>query len=97
MSKQNKKCWVLVETVSLFRERFVVECPVEHPEYALDSVVMDEAKVFSSEHIGNNIVSHRVIEEKEALEICDQDNEYSKEWDVLTKKSNFFTTEGDLK
>lgn len=97
MSKNDKTCWVLVETISVFRDRFLVECPVEHPEYALDSVVMGEAKVFSSEDIGSNVVSHRVVSEEEALAICDKDNDYSSEWDNDTKKKNFFTREEEIK
>lgn len=97
MSKKEKSCWVLVEAVSVFRERFVVECPLDHPEYAMDSVVMEEAKVFSSEHVGDNILSHRVIGEAEALQLCDQDNGYARGWEDEVKKDNFFTKESDLK
>lgn len=97
MSSESKKRLVLVEAVSLFRNRYVVECPEDHPEYALDTVVMGEAKTFSSEHVGETVVSHRVVGEAEALEICDADNDYGKDWDSSTKKENFFTTEDSLK
>lgn len=97
MSKKNKTCWVLVEAVSLFRDRFMVECPVDHPEYSTDSVVLGEAKVFSSEHIGDNVVSYRVVSEGEAVGICDQDNDYAAGWEIEDKKKNFFTEESELK
>ncbi len=95
--KADSKVWVLVETVSLFRERHLVQAPVDHPEYALDTVVMGEAKEFSSVHLGQTIVSHRVVEEGEALALSDTDNEYSQEWDDETKKANFFTPDPEAK
>jgi hypothetical protein len=91
------KSWVLVETVSLFRERYLVQTPKDHPEYALDTVVLEEAKEFSSVHLGETIVSHRVVGEAEALEICDTDNAYARGWDTETKKANFFTPETEAK
>jgi hypothetical protein len=53
---------------------------------------MEEAKEFSQEHLGEQIVSHRVVTKKEALALCDQDNDYAKSWDKETKMKNFFTT-----
>ena len=91
--------WVLVECVSTFRQRYMVEVPVGTDDqgkdktlWALDTVTMEEAKEFSQEHIGEQIVSHRVVSKKEALELCDQDNDYTKSWDKETKMKNFFTT-----
>ena len=50
--------WVLVETVSMFRERYMVEVPVGTDQYgknkvewALDTVVMEDAKEFSQQHL----------------------------------------------
>ena len=93
----DKKAWVLVECVSQFRMRYMVEVPADHPEYALDTVTMNEAKEFSQEHIGETIVSHRVIKEKEAIELCDVDNHYCKSWNKPQKLNTFFTYESDLK
>jgi len=93
----DKKVWVLVECVSQFRMRYMVEAPADHPEYALDTVVCNEAKEFSQEHIGETIVSHRVLKEKEALELCDIDNHYCKSWTKPKKLESFFTYESDLK
>lgn len=91
--------WVLVECVSTFRQRYMVEVPIgvdkygkDKSEWALDTVTMQEAKEFSQEHIGEQIVSHRIVTEKEALAMCDKDNEYGTSWPEETKIKNFFTT-----
>lgn len=82
---------VLVECVSMFRERYVVEVPKGHSEWALDTVVMQEAKEFSQQHIGENIISHRVMSKEEVLELCDIDNDYAKRWSDETKLDTFVT------
>ena len=91
--------WVLVETVSTFRERYMVEVPVgidrygkDKADWALDTVTLEEAKEFSQEHLGETIVSHRVVTKEEALALCDKDNDYSKVWNDELKMKNFFTT-----
>lgn len=89
--------WVMVECISTFRERYMVEVPKGKSEYALDTVTMNEAKEFSQEHLGETIVSHRVVSKDEALTICDKDNDYTKSWDNETKIKNFFTTLTDQK
>ena len=78
---------------------YMVEVPVgtdaqgkDKTLWALDTVTMEEAKEFSQEHIGEQIVSHRVVSKKEALELCDQDNDYTKSWDKELKMKTFFTT-----
>jgi len=85
------KSWVLVEAVSMFRMRYMVEVPADHPEYALDTVVMQEAEEFSQEHLNETIVSHRVVSEAEALALCDVDNDYTKNWTQEQKMNSFFT------
>jgi len=87
--------WVLVEAISTFRERYMVEVPKGKAEYALDTVTMEEAKEFSQEHLGETIVSHRVLSKAEALALCDTDNDYTAGWEESTKVRNFFTTIGD--
>ena len=87
--------WVMVECVSTFRERYMVEVPLGHAEYALDTVTMNEAKEFSQEYLGETIVSHRVVTKEEAFKMCDNDNDYTKSWDDETKVKNFFTTLAD--
>ena len=75
LSKQEMDL-VLVECVNQFRIRYLVEVPKGKQEWALDTVVMNEAKEFSQEHLGETIVSSRVISEKDALALCKQDNNY---------------------
>jgi len=91
--------WVLVETVSMFRERYMVEVPVgvdrygkDKADWALDTVTLEEAKEFSQEHLGETIVSHRVVTKEEALAMCDKENEYAKVWNDEMKIQAFFTT-----
>ena len=81
MTKQEiKKELVIVECVSTFRMRYVVEVPVGKKEWAMDTVVMNEAEEFSQEHISENIVSHRVIDEAEYLRMFNEDNSYLSKW-----------------
>jgi hypothetical protein len=90
--------WVLVEAISTFRERYMVEVPVgvdkfgkDKTLWALDTVTMGEAKEFSQEHLGETIVSHRVISKDDALALCDKDNDYAKNWSDEIKMNTFFT------
>jgi len=98
LKKKEPTQFVLVECVSTFRQRYMVEVPVgidqygkDKSEWALDTVAMEDAKEFSQEHIGEQIVSHRIVTREEALVLCDKDNEYGKDWDEETKMKNFFT------
>lgn len=95
LTKKQKKAWVMVDAISTFRMRYCVEVPEDHPEYALDDVTMQTAKEFSQEHIGEQIVSHRVISTSEALVLCDLDNSYASSWDDDKKIEVFFTKEGE--
>lgn len=91
------KVWVMVECISMFRERYMVEAPKDHPEYALDDVTMERPKEFSQKWLGETITDHRVVSEAEALEICDIDNDYTKEWTNEQKFKAFFTKEGETR
>lgn len=88
---------VLVECISTYRMRYVVEAPIDHPEYALDTVAMEEAKEFSQLHVGETILSHRVVTQEEALKLCDEDNSYVKTWNDQNKLDAFITYQKDLK
>ena len=90
-----EKEWILVETVSQFRQRYMVEVPKGKADWALDTVTMNEAKEFSQEHLGETIVSHRVISQADALTLCDLDNEYGGDWTEKQKIQAFFTREGE--
>ena len=93
--KETETEWVLVEAISQFRERYMVEVPKGKSVYALDTVAMQEAKEFSQEHLGEVIVSRRVVTFDEALELCDKDNDYCKSWNEEQKINAFFTKDGE--
>lgn len=80
MRKKEMKELVLVECISTFRMRYVVEVPQGKKDWACDSVVMQEAEEMSQHHIGEDIVSHRVISEEEFLRTFDEDNDYLRNW-----------------
>ena len=61
----------------------------------MDTVTCNEAKEFSQEHIGEDIVSHRVVSKEEAIAICDIDNNYCSEWTEEQKVNAFFTLRKD--
>jgi len=96
LRKQEKE-WVLVECVSTFRQRYMVQVPKGKKEWAMDTVVMHEAKEFSQEHLGEQIVNHRVVSEEDALKMCDEDNDYARAWNDEHKINTFFTKEGEQK
>ncbi len=68
----------LVETISMHRIRYVVDC--ENAEDAKDTVTMNEAEEFSQMHIDEMITSTRVIDDAEYLRLFDEDNDYLKAW-----------------
>ena len=82
---------VLVEAISTFRMRYVVEVPKGKKEWALDTVSCNDAEELSQEHIGEQIVSHRVIDKDEYLRIFHEDNEYLSSWDEEYKFNRFIT------
>jgi len=72
----------LVETVSVFRMRYVVEA--ENESHARDEVTMsvgDDFKEFSQLHVDEMITSTREIDTTEYLRLFDEDNVYLKDWD----------------
>jgi len=95
LTSKKPKVWVLVDCVQSYRMRYMVQAPANHPEYALDTVTMEEAKEFSQEALSEQIFSHRVVSEEEALRICDQDNDYGRTWSNEKKIEAFFTKEGE--
>lgn len=75
----------LVDAVSSHRVSYVVRCKSE--EHAADTIVMEEAKEFSQDHLGEQISRITEISEEEYFKIFDKDNDYLKEWDSEKKKS----------
>ena len=78
---------VLVESISTFRMRYVVEVPKGKKDWALDTITCEEASELSQEHLGEQIVSNRVISEEEYFKIFDEDNAYLNSWNSEKKKT----------
>jgi hypothetical protein len=85
---------VLVETVSTFRHTYAVRLSDNEPNvYALDDVVdsitggdyQEKLEEVSQNHISEDIFSHRVITEKEYLEMFDRENAYLSGWPTENK------------
>jgi hypothetical protein len=77
----------LVETVSMFRMRYVIEAREEG--HATDEFVMkigqEDFQEFSQHHMDEVIVSTRELSAKDYLELFDKDNDYLKSWDIAEK------------
>lgn len=89
------KVWVLVEAIQSYRMRYMVEAPASNPEYAMDDVTMQTAKEFSQLALPEIITSHRVMTEEDALQLCEEDNDYVRDWTDEQLKRSFFTKEGE--
>lgn len=76
----------LVETVSVFRMRYVVEA--NNASDARDEVTLnvgDNFHEFSQLHLDEMISSTREIDDTEYLRMFDEDNVYLKDWDEEQK------------
>lgn len=72
----------LVETISMFRMRYVVEA--ECADHARDEVTMNNdgsLHEFSQCHLDEIITSTREINREEYLRLFDEDNDYLQNWD----------------
>lgn len=67
---------ILVEAIQQTRMRYLVNVPKGKAEYALDTVVCQDADEFSQEDMGEVIFSHRVINEQEILDLFKTDRPY---------------------
>jgi hypothetical protein len=88
---------VLVETVSMFRHIYAVELEDNQPaDYAVEDVMYfttggeTEFDEVAQEHVGENILSHRVVSEEEYLKMFDEMNPYFIEWSDEQKKKFIF-------
>lgn len=81
----------LVETVSIFRHRYVVEVPEGKLSWAQDTVVSEEAQEFSQKHLEETIVSTREISADEMQNLFIQDNDYLKDWSLERIHESFIT------
>jgi len=84
--------WVLVDTISQYRVRYMVEVSDSSKvEWALDTVTCNEAKEFSQHWLGETIFSYSKIKEEDAIALFKTDNDYLKDWDNEVIKKNAFT------
>ena len=93
MEKNMEKKLYMVETVSIFRMRYVVEA--REPTHATDEVVMalgnHEFKEFSQHHVDECITSVRELSATDYLKEFDTDNDYLKNWSI-EQKMGFINT-----
>lgn len=76
----------LVETISMFRMRYVIEA--ECAEHAKDEVTMNNdgnLHEFSQYHLDEIITSTREIDREEYLRMFNEDNDYLQDWDEERK------------
>lgn len=96
LQKKEEMVWVMVEALQTFRMRYMVEVPKNNPEWALDTVTMNEAKEFSQEALPEVISSYRIMDSTAAALVqCDIDNSYCSSWTDEQKINAFFTKDGE--
>lgn len=83
--------FVMVDAISQFRIRYVVEVPDDANcsaiEYAEDSVTMEDAREFTQKHLGEMIVDSREIELEDAISQFRNEEPAYSEWsdDLIIK------------
>jgi coenzyme F420-reducing hydrogenase alpha subunit len=91
--KEMEKKLYLVETVSMFRMRYVIEA--REASHAEDEFVMEigkeSFKEFSQHHMDEVIVSTRELSATDYMNLFDTDNDYLKSWPI-DKKMEFINT-----
>ena len=76
----------LVETISMFRMRYVIEA--NNADDAKDEVTMNNdgnLHEFSQHHLDEIITSAREIDHEEYLRMFNEDNDYLQDWDEEQK------------
>ena len=76
---------VLVETISMFRMRYVMEVQDDINHASDEFVCNDELVELSQKHLDDTIVSLREIDQDEYLRIFDQDNDYLSDFTIEEK------------
>lgn len=77
--------YVMVDAISQFRMRYVVQVPdhlseKEQIEWAQDTVTCEEAEEFSQLHLGELISTTKTLTQEEVFSTFKQDNEYLSSW-----------------
>tara|TARA_Y100000310_G_scaffold508_1_gene752 strand:+ start:905 stop:1231 length:327 start_codon:yes stop_codon:yes gene_type:complete len=98
LEKIMDKKYVMVDAISQFRMRYVVEIPEKlvsnctPKEYAKDTVTVDEAVEFSQKHLAETILSSREMTQEQVIDQCRQDNpEIGENWSDRDIVENFIT------
>jgi hypothetical protein len=89
--------FVMVDAMSIFRMRYVVEVPDECPDpeaYAKDSVVCGDVREFSQDHLDEIITLTREVTYDQAIEQHRVDNPWCSEWSEEIIEKNAFTEIG---
>lgn len=98
-----RKQYTLIETISQFRMRYVVEIPNEYEtadarrKYIKSKIDAEQFNEFSQKHLGEFVISTRELDEPDVLEICDADNDYAKTWPDSQKLNIFVRKNNDEK
>ena len=73
---------IMVETLSQFRHRYVVEVSDEAFNFEASDHVLynDDAKEMSQYHLGEIVLSNREITKEEYIKLFNQDNDYLVGW-----------------
>jgi hypothetical protein len=79
---------VMVETLSQFIHRYVIELPDDYNNICAEGLVAaSNAEEMSQRHISESILSSREITEEEYFKLFNQDNDYLSTWTDEQKKS----------
>lgn len=76
---------VLVETISMFRMRYVMEVQDDINHASDEFVCNDKLVELSQKHLDDTIVSLREIDQDEYLRIFDEDNNYLSDFTIEEK------------
>lgn len=72
---------VLVDAISTFHIRYVVEVADDAVDQAIEVVKLGKVQdEFSQKHLGETVISQREVSVNEYLETFDKDNDYLKNW-----------------
>lgn len=92
--------YVMVDAISQFRMRYVVEVPDDAAcsavEYAEDTVACEDAKEFSQLHLGETIVNSREVTLQEAIEQFKTDEPVFSEWEDSVIIENTITISDEV-
>lgn len=87
--KKAEKVYVMIDTVSSFKTRYVYLVDSDKTYKALDDVSFgDDPSEFSQEHAGETIVGWDVMSKEQILEAFDKENAFASAWSREAKLKN---------